>query len=316
MKYLYGIDVGGTTSKIGFFNLNGVLLEKFMIPTDTSNNGANILDNIIHSINSHIESKHLNKDSIFGIGIGVPGPVVNGVVYGCVNLGWGTTNVLEYLENRLGLKVSVGNDANMAGLGEMWQGSGRIYSNLVFITIGTGVGGAIIIDNKIVEGSTGASGEIGHIETLDNYFKCHCGKTGCLETVSSATGIVNVAHKLMQEKRIDSRLYMYHNLNAEIIFTEAKKNDPLALEVVDIFGKNLAYVCAAIGVITNPEAFIIGGGVANTGSIVISYIQKYFKEFAFPNIINNTEFKLAKLGNDAGIFGAAYLAKREGGLCV
>lgn len=310
-KYIYGVDVGGTSIKMGLFNDEGSLLDSFQIPTNKEDNGNYVLFDVTKALNTHMEEKNINKDEIKGVGIGVPGPVSEGIVYGCVNLGWGTVNVKAELEKLLRLPVFVSNDANVAGLGELWKGGGAGYKNVIFITLGTGVGGAVIVDDKIVDGFVGAGGEIGHSPTITDGFKCNCGKTGCLETVASATGVVNIAKKLLQETNIPSTLRSVDALSARVIFDEAKTNDPLASEVVEIFGKNLGFVCAMIGVVTNPQAFVFGGGVSQAGDIIIDVVKKYFKQYAFPRIAETTEFKLATLGNDAGIYGAAYLAKEN-----
>jgi len=227
-----------------------------------------------------------------------------------VNLGWGIVNVKDTLETLINLKVSVSNDANIAGLGELWKGCGSGYSNLVFFTLGTGVGGAIVVDNHVIDGHSGAGGEVGHAPTIDSTFLCNCGNIGCLETVASATGVVKVAKKFLNEQTIDSTLREIKDLSAKIIFDAAKENDKIALDTVEFFGKNLGFVCAVLGVTTNPEVFVFGGGVSKAGSIIIDVVKKYFNQYAFIGIKATTEFKLAELGNDAGIYGAAYLAKQ------
>jgi glucokinase len=312
-QYLYGIDLGGTTTKFGFFTIDGELIEKFAIKTDLSSNGANILSDIAVNINNHLVKNQLTKSNIKGIGIGVPGPVTNGIANKCVNLGWENVNVKEQLTNLIHIKIEVSNDANIAGLGELWKGGGTGYQNLVFITLGTGVGGAIIVNNHVIDGVVGAAGEIGHAPTLNLDFKCNCGKYGCLETVASATGVVNIANKFINETTIPSNLREKSDLTAKMIFDAAKQEDQLAAKVVEVFGKNIGFVCATIGVVTNPEVFIFGGGVANAGDIIINTVKKYFKKYAFLGI-KDTAFKLAELGNDAGIYGAAYLVKNEGTL--
>lgn len=310
-KYIYGIDLGGTTVKIGFFNLEGDLLDNFQIPTNKEENGKNILIDITNALKFHMNEKNLNIDDIKGVGIGVPGPVSEGVVYRCVNLGWGIVNVKQELEALLGVPVFVSNDANIAGLGELWKGGGSGYKNLVFLTLGTGVGGAVIVDGRIVDGFVGAGGEIGHCPTCTDGFSCNCGKTGCLETVASATGVVNVTTKILQETNTPSNLRNYDKLSARIIFDEAKAGDSVATEAIEIFGKNLGFVCAMVGVVTNPQAFVFGGGVSKAGEIITEVVKKYFNKYAFPGIVASTEFKLATLGNDAGIYGAAYLAREN-----
>lgn len=309
-KYLYGVDLGGTTIKFGFFSFDGELIEKFEIKSNTENNGAKILNDIADTINSHMLNKKITKDDVKGVGIGVPGPVSNGIVNSCVNLGWGVVDVRSELTNLINLPVSVSNDANIAGLGELWMGGGSGYSNLIFITLGTGVGGAVVCDNKIIDGHVGCGGEIGHTPTFDNEFKCNCGKMGCLETVASATGVVRIAKKYLSSDNSNSILRNQEYLNAKAIFDAAKINDSIALKTIDYFGKNLGFVCAILGVTTNPQVFVFGGGVSKAGNIIIDNVKKYFNEYAFSLLRDTTEFKLATLGNDAGIYGAAYLAKQ------
>ncbi len=312
MKYLYGVDVGGTSVKLGLFSIEGELIDKFEIKTNTENNGQTILTDIANSLKEHMKEKQVNKSNIYGVGIGVPGPVTNGVVNGCVNLGWGIVNVKDGLENLLDLKVAVSNDANIAGLGEMWKGGGSGYQNLVFITLGTGVGGAVVVDHQVIDGHTGTGGEIGHAPSLNSPFKCNCGKIGCLETITSATGVVRLAKKLLTEKETPSLLRYEDEISAKTVFDAAKKNDSIAKETIEIFGQNLGFVCATMGVITNPQVFVFGGGVSRAGQIILDVVIKYFKQYAFYSIKDTTEFKLATLENEAGIYGAAYLAKNLG----
>ncbi len=309
-KYIYGVDLGGTTIKIGFFPIDGELIEKFEIKTNTENGGINILGDIVKAINSHMLANKLSKDDVKGLGIGVPGPVSNGIVQSCVNLGWGSVEVKSDLERLINLPVSVSNDANVAGFGELWKGGGTGYNNLVFITLGTGVGGAVVCDNKIVDGHVGCGGEIGHAPSLDNEFKCNCGKIGCLETVASATGIVRIANKFLKTSSNKSILRGKENISSKDVFDAAKKNDDIALKTIDYFGKNLGFVCATLAVTTNPEAIVFGGGVSKAGDILIDVVKKHFNEYAFSVLRETTKFKLATLGNDAGIYGAAYLANQ------
>lgn len=309
-KYLYGVDLGGTTVKLGLFTLTGELIEKFQIPTDTTNNGENILPDIKDAIFKNMEKHKIDRIEIKGIGIGVPGPVSNGIVNRCVNLGWGVVNVKEILCELTKINVIVSNDANVAGLGELWKGGGLGCSNLVFITLGTGVGGAVILDNKIIEGCIGAGGEIGHAPTIDSEFLCNCGNISCLETVVSATGVVRLTKKYLNETQELSVLRNKVNLSAKDVFDAAKNNDPIALKTINNFGKNLGYICAVIGATINPQAFVFGGGVSKAGEIILEYVKKYFKNYAFFALQETTEFKLAKLGNDAGIYGCAFLAKQ------
>ncbi|ERJ13791.1 ROK family glucokinase [Haloplasma contractile] len=311
-KYLYGVDLGGTSVKLGLFDVEGTVIEKFSIKTDTSNGGNTILKDIAGAILTNMNTHNINKDEVNGIGIGVPGPVSDGIVNRCVNLGWGVVNVKADLEALTNIPVSVSNDANIAGLGELWQGGGAGFRNLVFFTLGTGVGGAVVVDNQIINGVNGAGGELGHapIPDADEGFMCNCGNSGCLETVASATGIVRVTNKLLADLDDASTLRDRPHLSAKQVFDAAKEGDKIALEAVEYFGKNLGYICSVIAVTNNPEVFVFGGGVSNAGTIITDVVQKYFKKYAFFAVSEVTKFKLATLGNDAGIFGAAFLAKK------
>ena len=240
-KYAFGVDIGGTTCKIGFFETNGTLLDKWEITTNKENNGASILSDVAHSVDNKLAQEGVSKDEVQGIGVGVPGPVKsNGVVNRCVNVGWGVVNVEEELSKLTGLTVRVGNDANVAALGEMWQGGAKGSKDVVMVTLGTGVGGGIIVDGKIVAGSVGAGGEIGHITVNpDEIEACNCGQYGCLEQYASATGIVRLAKELLCRSDEASAMRQCENLTAKDVFDCAKAQDALALQVVDQFGQIL-----------------------------------------------------------------------------
>lgn len=303
-KYGFGVDIGGTTCKIGLFETTGTLVEKWEIPTRKENNGENILPDVSAFINSKMVEKDILKGDIQGIGIGVPGPVTSeGVVLKCVNLGWDVINVTKEMEERTGFSVKVGNDANVAALGEMWQGGGKGYSNVVLITLGTGVGGGVIVDGKIVSGNKGAGGEIGHIIVNENETDCcGCGQKGCLEQYASATGIVRMAEKKLQESSAESTLRESKPLTAKHIFDAAKAGDTLADEIVENMTKILGNALANVARVVNPEAFVIGGGVSKAGSIITDRVKKYYDEKSF-NACLDAHFELATLGNDAGIYG-------------
>ena len=310
-KYSIGVDIGGTTVKIGLFKSEGKLIKKWEIPTDKNENGTHILDDISKSIDSVLSEEGINKNDVHGIGLGVPGPVKsNGVVVKCVNLGWGIFNVEDVLSEKTGLKVKAANDANIAALGEAWQGGGKGYDNMVMVTLGTGVGGGVIIDGKILPGVNGAAGEIGHIKVSDEETEvCGCGKTGCLEQYASATGIVRCAKKKIKETDISSALRDIEEVTAKDIFDKAKEGDKLALSVVDDFGKILGTSLSHISCVCDPEVFVIGGGVSKAGEIIINKIVDHYKESAF-HASRNAKFELALLGNDAGIYGGAKLCQQ------
>ena len=304
-KYVFGIDIGGPTVKCGLFTVKGELLEKWEIPTRTENNGAAILPDVADTVLKKIQEKGLAKEEIAGIGIGVPGPVnEQGEVPGAVNLHWGYVNLAGDMEKMTGLRVKAGNDANVAALGEMWKGGGAGCQSIVMVTLGTGVGGGIINNGKIVTGAHGAGGEIGHIHVTDDVeCNCNCGNHGCLEQVTSATGITYLANRRLKK---DDRPSMLRGgeVNAKTVFDAVKAGDELAKEVAEEFGKYLGTALASVACVVDPEVFVIGGGVSKAGQIILDYIKKYYAQYAFMTC-KQAGFALAKLGNDAGIYGAA-----------
>jgi len=303
-KYGFGVDIGGTTIKMGFFETDGKLVDKWEIKTNTGNGGAEILSDIAKAIDNKLAQEGISKDEVQGVGVGVPGPVrSDGVVNRCVNLGWGMLNVAEELGALTGLVVRVGNDANVAALGELWQGGAKGCKDAVMVTLGTGVGGGIIVDGKIVAGFHGAGGEIGHITVNpDEIEACNCGQYGCLEQYTSATGIVRMAKRKLAKSDDETALRKYEPLTAKDIFDEAKAGDEIALELVDELGEILGSTLSNLACVVNPEAIVIGGGVSKAGAILIDTIQEHFKETAF-HALKETRFELATLGNDAGIYG-------------
>lgn len=303
-KYGFGVDVGGTTIKMGFFETSGKLIDKWEIKTDTSNGGENILSDIAKAIDNKLAQEGISKNDVQGVGVGVPGPVNSkGIVLKCVNLGWGVFNVEEELASLTGLKVKAGNDANVAALGEMWQGAGKGSEDMVMVTLGTGVGGGIIVDGKVIAGANGAGGEIGHITVNNDEIEaCNCGQYGCLEQYTSATGIVRMAKRKLAKTDEETSLRSVEELSAKIIFDEAKKGDKIAGELVEELGKILGSTLSNIAAVTNPEVIVIGGGVSKAGQILIDTIHKHFTESVF-HACKDTRFVLAGLGNDAGMYG-------------
>ena len=310
-KYGFGVDVGGTTVKMGFFETSGGLLDKWEIKTDTSDNGKAVLPDIAQAIDNKLAQEGISKSDVEGVGIGVPGPVrSDGVVNGCVNLGWGVINVAEELGAQTGLKVKVGNDANVAALGEMWKGGGVGYRNMIMVTLGTGVGGGIIINGKILIGENGAGGEIGHMcVNLEETDTCGCGRHGCLEQYASATGISRLARKKM-EHETRATILTKEDLSAKAVFDAVKEGDEVAIEVATEMGNYLGHAMADMAAVLDPAVFVIGGGVSKAGEVLLSFIEKPFMEKAF-FANKNVKFKLATLGNDAGICGAAKLVLED-----
>lgn len=307
-EYAFGVDIGGTTIKLGLFKTNGTKMESWEIPTVIEDRGRYIMEQINLAIKQKMAEKALVHNQIAGIGLGVPGPVgEDGTVYNCVNLGWGIFNVEQELSAISGFKVKAGNDANVAALGEMWQGGAKGHRNVVMVTLGTGVGGGIIIGGKILAGTHGAGGEIGHFPMIDNETQtCGCGKQGCLEQYASANGIAKVAGKWINERDMPSILRNRKDISAKEIFDSAKSGDQMSIELVEFFGEQLGKACAFISCVTDPEVFVIGGGVSKAGDIVTDVIEKYYRKYAF-HASRNTEFALAALGNEAGLYGSVRL---------
>jgi glucokinase len=307
-NYGFGVDIGGTTIKLGLFRVDGTLVDKWEIPTKLEKQGKHILPDIAMEIRTKMRYEEIHRKDVVGIGIGVPGPVTSdGTVLKCVNLGWNVFNVEETLSEMVDLPVKAGNDANVAAMGEMWQGGGKGHKNVVMVTLGTGVGGGIIVDGKLVSGSNGAGGEIGHIKVYNEEDEtCGCGKKGCLEQYASATGIVKEAKRLLQKDDRPSELRYYNELTAKDIFDLAKDGDELAIELVEELGEKLGSALATVSCVCDPEVYVIGGGVSKAGRILINAIQKYYIEKAF-HASETTKFELATLGNDAGIYGGVKL---------
>lgn len=307
-KYGFGIDVGGTTVKVGFFETSGKLLDKWEIKTNTANGGETILPDIAKTVEAKLSKEGISKDDVQGIGIGVPGPIVNeSVVTICVNLGWKNVDVAGTLSGLTGLPVKVGNDANVAALGETWQGGAKGSSNVVMVTLGTGVGGGIIVDGKIVAGANGAGGEIGHLNVCeDEHEACNCGQHGCLEQYASATGVVRMAKRKLAKISGETSLHKYDDLTAKDVFDEAKAGDKVALEIVDEVCEILGKALGKIACVVNPEVFVIGGGVSKAGKILIDTVQKYYVPNTFSSC-QGARFELASLGNDAGMYGCMRL---------
>ena len=305
MKYGFGIDLGGTTVKLAYFDETGVMLDKWEIPTNTSDGGKNILPDIADAILKYMAENKIAKESILGAGIGVPGAVnSHGVVAGCDNLGWGHFSVKDALEPLLGFPVVAGNDATVAALGECWKGGGQGCKSMVMVTLGTGVGGGIIVDGKPVHGSTGAGGEIGHM-VLNRHetAKCGCGKSGCVEQYCSATGIARLTRLALSESDAPSALRSVEKIMAKDVFDAAAAGDKIAQDVLEqvyaYMGEFIANICCVV----NPEVVVLGGGVSRAGQVLLDGVKKSFAKWGY-HACQDTQFRLATLGNDAGAYGA------------
>ena len=304
--YCFGIDVGGTSVKCGLFHTDGTLVEKWEIPTRTENNGQNILPDVAETINAKLAEKNIDKADVEGVGIGIPGPINSRGEAACaVNLYWGFTPVAQILGDLTGLKAQAGNDANVAALGEAWKGAAAGAQNIIMITLGTGVGGGIIINGKILAGSHGAGGEIGHaLVVRGEEEKCNCGNHGCLEQYASATGIVRVAGRMLAASEDDSTLRELQNITAKDVLDAFKAGDAVAVRIMEYVGDLLGGAIAGFTTVVDPEAIVIGGGVSKAGQPLIDCIEKYYQRYAFSSC-KETPIVLATLGNDAGIYGAA-----------
>ena len=307
MRYCFGVDIGGTTVKLGLFTTEGEIVDKWEIKTRTENHGEAVLPDIAAALNAKLEEKKIAKDDVEGIGVGVPAPVDSeGVVQNTANLGWGYKEVKKEMEELSGMKAEIGNDANVAALGEMWLGAGKGRKNIIMVTLGTGVGGGIIVDGKPLVGAHGAGGEIGHLcvnyEETDH---CGCGNTGCLEQYASATGITRLANIRLAKDNTASILRK-QEISAKTVFDAVKAGDAVAIEIAEEFGRYLGHAMANLAAVADPSAIVIGGGVSKAGEVLLQYVEKNFKEKAF-FANKDTEFLLATLGNDAGICGAAKL---------
>ena len=308
-KYVIGVDLGGTTCKLGVFTETGDIVEKWAIKTNTADNGSWILADIADTIDRKLAALGIAKSSVTGVGIGVPGAVLpNGVVNKCVNLGWDVIPIEEELARLTGLTVKAGNDANVAALGEYWKGAGEGCASIIMVTLGTGIGGGIIVDGKVLVGYNGAGGEIGHIVVNpDEPEACGCGNHGCIEQYASATGIVRLAKQELAASSDDSLLRSDRGeLTAKDVFDAAKKGDALSLRVTTKVGSLLGHTLAVIANVVNPEAILLGGGVSKAGPILLDEVHAPFERDAF-HACRNTKILLAKLGNDAGIYGSAKL---------
>lgn len=307
-RYVFGIDIGGTAVKCGLFTEDGQLKEKWEIPTNREEEGKKVPQEIADTILNKCKERGIEKEQVVGVGLGVPGPVrEDGYVSHCPNLKWKDMQVNETMSKLTGFPAMAANDANVAALGEMWKGGGVGVSNMVLVTLGTGVGGGVIVEGKIVAGAFGAGGELGHmVMHPEETEQCGCGGYGHLEQYASATGIVRMAKKHMAENMVNSVLYEKENLTAKDIFDAAKEKDTLAEALVDELGLVLARALAHVAAVVDPEAFVIGGGVSKAGKILTDAIERHYNT-GIMKALQNKEFRLATLGNDAGIYGCAKL---------
>ena len=305
MKYGFGIDLGGTTVKLAYFDETGTMLDKWEIPTVTENSGSRILPDIAAAIRGYLTAHSIPDSDILGLGIGVPGPVDReGVVNKCINLGWGVFNIAQELSGLTGVPVVAGNDATVAAMGEFWKGGGKGCRNMVMATLGTGVGGGIVIENNLLFGAHGSGAEIGHmVLNPQETIPCNCGKCGCVEQYASANGIVRVTKERLAASDAPTSLRALPVLTCKDVFDAAKQGDDFAVrtleQIFDYLGEALASACC----VCDPERIILGGGVSKAGAYLLDGVERHFEKHMF-HACKGTQFALATLGNDAGMFGA------------
>ncbi|TVP91222.1 ROK family glucokinase [Alkalibacterium sp.] len=317
-KKLIGIDLGGTSVKFAVVTIDGNILDKWSIMTDISEEGSLITPSIINSLKTYMADHGYKAEDFVGIGMGSPGTVnkENGTVIGAYNLNWKTLQPLrESIEGATGIPFFIDNDANVAALGEQWIGAGNNEPNVVFITLGTGVGGGVIMNGQLLHGAGGAAGEIGHMTVDREGYDCTCGKQGCLETVASATGVVRVAKDrafvYKGESQLKDSILNDEPVDTKVIMDAAKEGDKFAISVVDEISDYLGLACGNIANLLNPSTIVIGGGVSKAGEFLAEKIIDRFKVYAFPTIREDTHIRIAELGNDAGVIGASSLVLAE-----
>ncbi|MDO4432684.1 MAG: ROK family glucokinase [Aerococcaceae bacterium] len=320
-KKILGIDLGGTSVKMAIISSEGEILEKWTIATNILEDGSHIVPDMIQSIREHLDRYGLTTADFLGIGMGSPGKVDAhaGTVIGAYNLNWRTLQpVREAFQAAFDVPFFIDNDANVAALGEQWKGAGNNADDVVLFTLGTGVGGGIVTNGQLVRGFGGAAGEVGHITVdTENGFDCTCGKKGCLETVASATGIVNLARQFAEEYVGDSPIKAAVDngdvVTSKDIFEASKAGDFFAEQVVERFAKYLGLAVAHIACTLNPSSIVLGGGVSAAGEYLLEQIKPFYHAYTFPQIRENTQLALATLGNDAGVIGAAQLVRLQQG---
>lgn len=312
---IIGIDLGGTSVKIALISLNGAIEDQWSVPTNIEDAGSHIVPDIIDSVKSYLSAHDMTESDIQGIGMGSPGQIdpEKGTVKGAYNLGWAETQeVKSKFQETFDVPFVIDNDANVAALGEQWKGAGNNEPDVIFVTLGTGVGGGIVLGGELIHGAAGSAGEIGHMVVDTNGFACTCGNRGCLETVASATGIVRLAKVEAKQNDYDSPLNAMiadDTISAKKVFDAAKADDALGREVVDQFANYLGLACGQLGNALNPSKIVIGGGVSAAGEFLLEKVNEKFQQYAFSSVKDSTSLALATLGNDAGILGAASLVR-------
>ncbi len=312
-KIVLGLDIGGTSVKIGFITRKGEILKKWEIPTNRKEHGKYIVEEIWQSVLKNLNSINLDQQSIYSIGAGAPGFIDrnSGIIYEAVNIGWKNYNLAGQLKALANVPVFIENDANLAALGENWKGAGNGARNMIAVTLGTGVGGGIIVNGEVLNGVNGTGGEIGHIIVESEGAVCNCGGKGCLETIVSATGMVRQALELIGDNP-SSQLSNLYDKNGEVsakdVFNLAGKGDKLSQQIIDRNTGILGSLLANLSVIINPSVITIGGGLSQAGETFINAIANSFHKKAMPRVSEVCSIKVAELGNDAALIGAAKMS--------
>lgn len=301
-----GVDVGGTTVKIGFFTPEGDKLHAFEIVTRTDDAGAHVLPDIAEAIRKEVGVCGRTYEDLRGVGLDVPGPVdAQGIIHRAVNIGWGVFSITEEMEKLTGVKVAAGNDATIAALGEVWKGCALGCDDFLLLTLGTGIGGGIVAGGHVVTGAVGAGGEIGHFHLEDTDTTCSCGCNGCFEQFCSATGFVRITKKLLSENDTPSVLREKY-FDSKEIFSAAAAGDAMAAAAIRLYGDYLGKGIAVLCSILNPQIVALGGGVSKAGEQLIDLLRPSFEAHVF-HACKDVTFKIATLGNDAGMYGSAKL---------
>jgi glucokinase len=309
MRQWVGIDVGGTTIKGAAVWEDGRIAARGERDTLPDKGTAYVLDVMAQLARDVVEAAGWKWDDVSGVGVGVPAFIdfAAGTVERAVNLFWYDVPLVEEMSKRLdGKPIAIENDANAAALGETWIGGGKGFRDALCVTLGTGVGGGIVVDNKIVHGSNGMAGEIGHITIDPNGRHCNCGRYGCLETISSATGFVAETQARIEQGR-ETVLKNEGHLSTRIIFDAAEGGDLVAKEVVDYGIDRLGFALSNMCITLNPQVIVIGGGVSAAGDALLLPLRDAFQKYTLPRVFEGTTINLAQLGNDAGVIGAALL---------
>ncbi len=313
MKYYIGVDLGGTNTKIGILDENGEILIKETIKTFSEKGMETTLNRIWGTIEKLMDQKEIGKENMCGIGIGIPGPVINEeIVAFFANFDWEVNiNISELMGKISGIPTKLENDVNMIAVGESKFGAGKGSTSSITVALGTGVGGGIVVNSKLISGMNGAGGEIGHIKLVEDGKLCGCGQRGCFEAYASATGVIREAKSRLAVnknnllyKSLDGNL---EKLEAKDVFDCAKAGDGFSMEIVNYVGNYLGMGIGNLLNVINPEVIILSGGVALAGEILLDVVKDKLKKYAMPVTLNKLEIKLGELGNDAGIKGGIVL---------